>query len=203
MIDEKKGKTTHRKQKKKTGIRPPGGRLPSFSPRAMRRLLTYLRRDLREIVAPSSLPDPPTATTPNAAAHPRASALARAAQGSAAYFDTWRRQRDEDEKEAKSEDAPADGLTLTEDHRRAAVRAAATAARGADALKPALRALYETRVTAYKDAVDSFADGFREGVARGGFVGEAPPTLGGDPPDPEPPPPVKRKRGRPRKVRDE
>lgn len=162
----------------------------------MRRLITYIRRDLREIVAPSSLPDPPCATA-NAPAGPRASPLARAAQGSAAYFDTWRRPAKEEEEEEAKETADAAPSTLTDDHRRAAVRAAAAAARHADDIKPALRALYETRVTAYRDAVASFADGFREGVARGGLVGGGPDD-GAPPPDPPP----KRKRGRPRKVKD-
>ena len=160
----------------------------------MRRVLTYLRRDVREIVAPTSLPDPPApADAPNAAG-PRTSLLTRAAQGSAAYFDTWRRRKDSDEGAVEEETAPS-GLTLTDKHRRAAVAAAAAASRGADALRPALRALYETRVTAYKDAVSSFADGYREGVAAGSVVESD--VSSADPP-PEAPP-VKRKRGRPRK----
>ena len=166
----------------------------------LRRLARYTRRDLREILAPTSLPDPPPAAGEAEEAGGRggvpapASTFARAWAGSAAYFDTWRRPPRDEDAEAASEAASL-SFELTDDHRRAAASALTSARTAADAARPALRALYETRVTAYRDAVGSFAEGYREGLEKGAVVSA--PAAAALPAAPAPAP--KRKRGRPRK----
>lgn len=156
----------------------------------LRRAWRYLRHDAPEILWPSSLPDAAAADAGAPAARRGVVAsIARLRAGSRAYFDTWKKEAD-----GRSEAPPPPPLISRAD----AVAALSAASTSADALRPALKALYETRVSAYRDAVFAFGEGYREGVARGAVGaggGGATPA-----PAPPPPPPATRKRGRPRKV---
>jgi len=170
-----------------------------MSPRRglVRGTLTYLRRDLREIVAPTSLPDDDDFTARNGndddgnedARRRRhrnrlGGRLRAIASGIQDYCDTWKKTPEplsigadqstgnKTKLEGNDDvDAAADRLETN-----AALREAASDARdalasasraGAEALRPALRQLYRTRAAAYRDAVFSFVEGYREGLAGG------------------------------------
>ena len=179
-----------------------------MSPRRglVRSTLTYLRRDLREIVAPTSLPDGDDGddfTASNGGngddadrKHRRnrlGSRLRAVASGIQDYCDTWKKGSEPWSVEAEqstSEKARLEGNDFDDDDAAAAaadrletdaaLREAASDARdalasasraGAEALRPALRQLYRTRAAAYRDAVFSFVEGYREGLAGGSGSG--------------------------------
>lgn len=170
-----------------------------MSPRQglVRGTLTYLRRDLREIIAPTSLPDDDEfAASVNGddgrhrrRHHQRRNVLSAVASGIRDYRDSWKKSPEPSSVEAEqstSNRARLEGDDVDDDvdadaaHRLetdAALREAASDARdalasasraGAEALRPALRQLYRTRAAAYRDAVFSFVEGYREGLAGGG-----------------------------------
>ena len=143
----------------------------------LRTALVRMARDAREIVAPTSLPDNPTAAT--AARRARPSAWRRVVGGTQDYVKSWRRPPAEGGgTEADGEGAGVSPSwegrdTVAGGARAAASSAAQTAGRAAEALRPALQHLYRTRAAAYRDAVFSFAEGYRDGLA-GGASGGAP-----------------------------
>lgn len=200
-----------------------------MSPRQglVRGTLTYLRRDLREIITPTSLPDDDderfTASGVSGddddsrrRQHQHRNRLGGRLRAVAAgiqdYCDTWKKIPEpsstdseehstdnnktrrlfeledglEDDAAAASRssrlveaepdaaDAGADAaaaaaarrdLAAASDDARDALASASRA--GAEALRPALRQLYRTRAAAYRDAVFSFVEGYREGLAGG------------------------------------
>lgn len=176
-----------------------------MSPRQglVRGTLTYLRRDLREIVAPTSLPDDAKEETGDgddgggikAGNASRSSSSCRggrftgrlraAASGVSDYCDSWKKPLEATSEEAEraheaistfSEDAAllvaagdARDDLASASRQAAAVAAAVT---GSEALRPALRNLYRTRAAAYRDAVFSFVEGYREGVSGAVVVDE-------------------------------
>ena len=179
-----------------------------MSPRQglVRGTLTYLRRDLREIVAPTSLPDnddgrervdgggdgddggidgdASSSFSPSSSSRRRFARRLRAvASGVSDYYDSWKKpieensklaaeaEHEKDEDDAALREAAGDARDALASASRqaasAAAKAAATAATapGSEALRPALRHLYRTRAAAYRDAVFSFVEGYREGVS--------------------------------------
>jgi hypothetical protein len=174
-----------------------------MSPRRglVRGTLTYLRRDLREIVAPTSLPDEDDADGNNnkgvggiggdassgRSSNRLAGRLRAVTSGVRAYCDSWGKapleaaEAEEERRQAAHEDEEDAALREAADDARdalasasrqaasaaasAAAAAAAASATGSEALRPALRHLYRTRAAAYRDAVFSFVEGYREGVA--------------------------------------
>ena len=184
-----------------------GGSKGGMSPRQglVRGTLTYLRRDLREIVAPTSLPDDkgkergggdgggiagdsshsfPSSSSPSRRFTGRLRAVA---SGVSDYCDSWKKPVEaasgaaaeaapEEPEDAALREAAGDARdALASASRQAASVAAAAAAAtvsGSEALRPALRHLYRTRAAAYRDAVFSFVEGYREGVSGAAAVGE-------------------------------
>jgi hypothetical protein len=170
--------------------------------------------DAREIVAPSSLPDPLPAAAGGQPARPRRRSLADrwrlVVAGTRDYLDSWR-AAEEPAAEAEAEagagagvagNAPADDRAATPaaSPSSAAEAAARAAVRGAEALRPGVQHLFRSRAAAYREAVFSFAEGFREGVEGGGQGGGGGGEGGGGgaeasdarrrrPPPPPPPPP--------------
>lgn len=163
-----------------------------MSPRQglVRGTLTYLRRDLREIVAPTSLPDDDgrdradggggidgDSSRSSSSSRRFAGRLRAVASGVSDYCDSWKKPveaasksaHEEDEEAAALREAPGDARdALASASRQAASAAAAAAAAtvtGSEALRPALRHLYRTRAAAYRDAVFSFVEGYREGIS--------------------------------------
>ena len=165
-----------------------------MSPRRglVRGTLTYLRRDLREIVAPTSLPDEDDADGNNnkgvggiggdassgRSSNRLAGRLRAVTSGVRAYCDSWgkapleaaeaeeerRQAAHEDEEDAALREAADDARDALASASRQAASAAASAT-GSEALRPALRHLYRTRAAAYRDAVFSFVEDYREGVS--------------------------------------
>lgn len=182
-----------------------------MSPRQglVRGTLTYLRRDLREIVAPTSLPDDDgreradgggggggggidgdssrssSSSSPSSSSSRRFAGRLRAvASGVSDYCDSWKKPVEAASISAHEKDEDADALreatgdardALASASRQAASAAAAAAAAtvtGSEALRPALRHLYRTRAAAYRDAVFSFVEGYREGISGAAVVEE-------------------------------
>jgi hypothetical protein len=136
------------------------------SPSLLRRAVRYLRHDLREIIAPTSIPNPPGYVPPPPQSLGERWATVRGA--CRAYIDSWdskkleaelRRRRGQDPNKT---DAQEDAETAAELAALAAEVKAATAG-GGTALWPHLQRLYKTRVRAYGVAVQQFIEGYKEG----------------------------------------
>ena len=136
----------------------------------------------RDVVAPRSLPDLPGTAPPR----PRRSPLdcvRLVVAGTRDYLDSWRTQAVDDEAAGRGSDDPGAGTASPVDSPSpplpsplstptdAAAAAARAAVRGAEALRPGLQYLFRSRAAAYRDAVFSFAEGYREGVSGGGGGG--------------------------------
>ncbi|KAL4426965.1 hypothetical protein ABPG77_009526 [Micractinium sp. CCAP 211/92] len=133
----------------------------------------YLRYDLPEIIFPSSLPNPP-GYVPETKQHRDYIALfLRACRR---YVDTWNPRKVAQERAERA--AAARGETLGGDEGATGRRAGgapledgptlseefvAAAKGGTQALKPFLANLYQTRVRAYRDAVQQFIEGYQQG----------------------------------------
>ncbi|KAL3683405.1 hypothetical protein R1sor_001427 [Riccia sorocarpa] len=129
---------------------------------AWRNVVRYVRTDLKEIAFPSSLPDPPSSKP-----KPRKLTLHEHLQvwrtAWNLYVQSWKTGTIDDEELAGKKKKPIEEKS-SED--LSAVEELALAARaGGDRLKPALQRLYMTRAAAYRDALKSFVEGYREGIA--------------------------------------
>ena len=153
----------------------------------LRRVYRYIRHDIPEIVFPSSLPNPPGYVEP-----PKKSFKQHLVKVNTAvrrYIDSWdseklkaelKRQRgDEDPVSKVEEEAAADEI------RQLAAEFKEVAKDGAHTLWPHLQHIYKTRVRAYREAVNQFIEGYKEGLAdekaeRGGSSGvsSGPPAAG-------------------------
>ena len=120
----------------------------------------YLKYDLKEIVLPSSLPDPPGYVAPPRKSLSEKVSLLRT--NFRLYLDTWnsakldaalRQQRGDEESGVKQ-----DGET-----KKLAEELKLTAKSGANSLLPYLRYVYKTRAAAYRDAIKQFIEGYQEG----------------------------------------
>ncbi|EFN58461.1 hypothetical protein CHLNCDRAFT_140464 [Chlorella variabilis] len=136
---------------------------PLRQARAVARLVfNWFRHDLPEIVAPSSMPDPPGIKRPPRKT--RAEMQALFLRACRRYVETWdskkmQAQRAAREQEHTTERAvrrQVEGPTLAEEF-------AAAAKGGGQALKPFLASLYQTRAEAYRDAVQQFVGGYKQG----------------------------------------
>eukprot|EP00887_Chlorella_sp_A99_P002635 scaffold6.g2635.t1 len=129
-----------------------------------RRAADWLRHDLREIVAPSSLPDPPGYVPA-----PRTSLLKWLRilrHAGRAYVDTWdSRKLEAKRRELRGEAAAAETAegSARQEFKDLAAEFAAAAKGGSAAMKPFLVNLYQTRAAAYRDAVRQFIEGYKEG----------------------------------------
>lgn len=142
--------------------------------RLLARVKLYLKYDLKEIVFPSSLPNPPGYVDP-----PRktfSEKLSSFRTSIRLYLDTWdsakldaalRRQRGEKE-ESVRRDGEAEML---------AEELKLTIKSGANTLLPYLRYVYKTRAAAYRDAVKQFIEGYQEGfqeAQKSNVLGDSP-----------------------------
>ena len=153
----------------------------------VRRVVDYVRRDLREIVWPRPMEDPPgTRYTKDLSVQEHARAFREALR---MYTEGWRWYNGEPEKErreriaaeraASGEDASASGdydeavddwrpdpddTTTMKDELGRIYGAGARV--GADGWRRELRRFYETRGVAYMDAMNQFVAGYKEGVAQ-------------------------------------
>ncbi|BBN17281.1 hypothetical protein MPTK1_7g13310 [Marchantia polymorpha subsp. ruderalis] len=125
---------------------------------AWRNIVRYVRTDLKEIAFPSSLPDPPSSTP-----KPRKLTFQEHLQvwktASNLYIQSWKTGTiDDEELAAKKADKTPEDLSAVEE-------LALAARAGGEKLRPALQRLYMTRAAAYRDALRSFVEGYREGIA--------------------------------------
>ncbi|KAL2612316.1 hypothetical protein R1flu_024008 [Riccia fluitans] len=129
---------------------------------AWRNIVRYVRTDLKEIAFPSSLPDPPSSKPkPRTLTFQEHLQVWKTAWN--LYVQSWKTGTIDDEevagrKKKSSEDKPSEDLSAVEE-------LALAARAGGDRLKPALQRLYMTRAAAYRDALKSFVEGYREGIA--------------------------------------
>ncbi|KAJ4826203.1 hypothetical protein Tsubulata_023792 [Turnera subulata] len=138
---------------------------------ACRKVLDYIRYDLKEIAFPSSLPDPPhIKKRPKLTWNDRFLILKEASR---LYAASWVRdigpelrpndfKKDEEGHEVGSS---AKKSTTTQKEEPSVLEDLAVAARGGmETLRPALQRVYMTRASAYRDALKSFIEGYQEGV---------------------------------------
>ncbi|CAL8469150.1 g8691 [Coccomyxa elongata] len=119
--------------------------------KAWRRVRDYIKYDLREIIAPTSLPYPPGEEPPG---NERENFLQILRLATRDYLETWKSE--EPEKIQQTEEQQE--TPLSED-------LVGVAKSGAESVKPVLQQLYRTRAAAYQEAVRSFVQGYREGFA--------------------------------------
>ncbi|KAL3839314.1 hypothetical protein ACJIZ3_023905 [Penstemon smallii] len=134
-----------------------------------RKISDYVRYDLREIIYPSSLPDPPHLKKRREITWKERFLVLK--EASRLYAASWVRDigpelRPNDyKKKEESEDKSngENGATNAKDP--STLEDLAVAARGGmDTLKPALQRVYMTRASAYRDALKSFIEGYQEGI---------------------------------------
>ncbi|XP_021891158.1 uncharacterized protein LOC110809560 [Carica papaya] len=134
-----------------------------------RKVYNYIRYDLKEIAFPSSLPDPPHIKKRRKLTwHERFLVLKEASR---LYAASWVRDIGPDlrpndyKKDEGPEDKPTGSNNTTKEKEPSTLEDLAVAARGGmETLRPALQRVYMTRVSAYKDALKSFIEGYQEGV---------------------------------------
>ncbi|BDA45108.1 hypothetical protein COCOBI_06-5880 [Coccomyxa sp. Obi] len=119
--------------------------------KAWRRVRNYIKYDLREIIAPTSLPYPPGEEPPGNEWKDFFQTLRLATRD---YLDTWKSEKPE----KKQQTVEQEKSPLSED-------LVGVARSGAESVKPVLQQLYRTRAAAYQEAVRSFVQGYREGFA--------------------------------------
>ncbi|KAK9821259.1 hypothetical protein WJX74_004371 [Apatococcus lobatus] len=117
--------------------------------KSWRRLVRYVQQDLREIFVPTSLPDPPEYKEPRKLSWRERFEVVQAATQD--YAASWQKA----EPEAPERQEPQ--APIKEE-------LAAVARGGAKTIQPYLQQLYQTRASAYRDAVQEFVKGYREGI---------------------------------------
>mmetsp|Transcript_14382 Transcript_14382/g.43462 ORF Transcript_14382/g.43462 Transcript_14382/m.43462 type:complete len:230 (-) Transcript_14382:332-1021(-) len=123
-----------------------------------RRVSNYLKNDLREIVAPSSLPNPPGWKDNSPPPRTWAENWTLFKQGIRAYGDTWRPKKPEKEDDETVAESP-EAKQLKEDF-------AYIARGGAEGVRPYLQRLYAARVATMQAAGREFVDGYRDGLEK-------------------------------------
>lgn len=125
--------------------------------KAWHRVKSYIRYDLREIINPSSLPNPPDYVPPEKLTWQERRQVIQEANRK--YWKTWQASQETEEKlkefEPKHDDSLGSELSQT----------AKAALRKSQGLKPLLHHVYETRARSYRDAVQQFVEGYKEGFA--------------------------------------
>ncbi|KAK3260616.1 hypothetical protein CYMTET_30434 [Cymbomonas tetramitiformis] len=136
------------------------------------RVNRYLREDFKEIVWPSSIPDPPGYV-------PRKQRTF--AELKAAFPEARKRYWESlglSEKSDEDRDGDTSGATTGEEARSSLRQELETtvtevASKGIKGLKPVLQKLYTERAQAYREAIHDFIKGYREGLIAGMERGEA------------------------------
>lgn len=132
----------------------------------LRKVSDYVRYDLKEIVCPSSLPDPPHIKKRRKLTWKERYLVLK--EATRLYFASWVRDIGPDlrpndyKKNEWSEDEP-NGATKQKEP--STLEDLAVAARGGmETLRPALQRVYMTRASAYRDGLKSFIEGYQEGI---------------------------------------
>eukprot|EP00899_Mesostigma_viride_P000205 jgi/Mesvir1/10185/Mv16993-RA.1 len=128
----------------------------------LRRLITWFKTDFREIVAPSSIPDPPgypAYRRPTFKEHVEASRLAWKD-----YVQTWKPDPPPVTEDAAKQEPPEPVETTSKEELMSEIAGASKA--GAERLRPALQKLYMVRLANFRDALRQFAEGYREGFSQ-------------------------------------
>ncbi|KAK8955154.1 hypothetical protein KSP40_PGU009701 [Platanthera guangdongensis] len=130
--------------------------------RVGRKVLDYVRYDLKEIAFPSSLPDPPHIKKRRKLTWLECWLILK--EASRLYAASWvrdigpdlrpnkyKRRNDGDDEGSSKEPSALEDILVS-------------ARGGMETLRPALQRLYMTRASAYKDALKSFIQGYQEGL---------------------------------------
>ena len=135
----------------------------------LHRTYRYVRYDIREILFPSSIPNPPGyVPPPGKTLRQKVNILTSAVR---LYIDSWdskkveaqlRRERGEPDVPDNS-DSPEQREEDSEELKLLSAELKDTAKGGAHILWPHLQQLYKTRAKAYREAVKQFIEGYKEG----------------------------------------
>jgi hypothetical protein len=134
----------------------------------LRRAYRYIRHDVPEIIFPSSLPNPPGYVEPPKKTLKQHIAITKSAIKR--YIDSWDSEKLQAELKRRRGDVD-DSLTKEEERMAAEeIRMLATefkdvARGGAHTVWPHMQHIYKTRVRAYREAVNQFIEGYKEGFA--------------------------------------
>jgi hypothetical protein len=141
----------------------------------LRRAYRYIRHDVPEIIFPSSLPNPPGYIEP-----PKKTLRQHLLKINSAvrrYIDSW--DSEKLKAELKRQRGGVDDSLTKEEERLAAEEIKMLAAEfkdvargGAHTMWPHLQHLYKTRVRAYREAVNQFIEGYKEGFSEKTQEGE-------------------------------
>ncbi|QDZ21135.1 hypothetical protein HOP50_05g36630 [Chloropicon primus] len=141
------------------------------------RVSRYLRKDFKEIVNPSAIPNPEWYQE-KARAAGKASLLGAVGSALVEYRKGWQRYLSgKDPESSAADDGGGDqgregGSDFGAEDLSEAVKKAGK--EGAEKARPYLQRLYKTRMTSYRDAIKEFSIGFGEGLAK-----EEPPSKKG------------------------
>lgn len=124
--------------------------------KAWRRLKSYLKHDFRELVNPSSLPNPPDYVPPDKVAWKEHAKVIQ--EGNRRYWKSWQADKEDKEELNSLRDKTQD--PSLKDELSQTARSAMEKGQG---LKPLLHHIYETRARSYRDAVQEFIAGYKEG----------------------------------------
>lgn len=116
------------------------------------RIRRYLVYDLKEIILPSPLPNPPEYSPP-----PRESTkelINRIRNGFSLYLETWKRQK-------KDASTTKEWLQQNQD---VIEEAKDTSHKGAKILSALVKSQYKVRAAAYQEAAKEFISGYRKGL---------------------------------------
>lgn len=123
--------------------------------KAWHRLKNYLRHDFREIVNPTSLPNPPDYVPPEKGTW--VDFWKSIQEANTKYLESWQpRQGIKENTDTLYENK--DGSLKDE-----LSQTAKAAMQRGQGLKPMLQEIYETRARSYKDAIQEFVEGYKEG----------------------------------------
>ncbi|XP_041995859.1 uncharacterized protein LOC121745979 [Salvia splendens] len=134
-----------------------------------RKIYDYVRKDLKEIAFPSSLPNPPHIKKRQKLTWKERYLVLK--EASRLYAASWvgdigpELRPNEYKQKAENEDALNGEKGTSKEKEPSTLEDLAVAARGGmETLRPALQRVYMTRASAYRDALKSFIEGYQEGI---------------------------------------
>ncbi|XP_041991592.1 uncharacterized protein LOC121742502 isoform X3 [Salvia splendens] len=134
-----------------------------------RKIYDYVRKDLKEIAFPSSLPDPPHIKKRQKLTWKERYLVLK--EASRLYAASWVRdigpelRPNEYKQKAENENNLNGEKGMSKEKEPSTLEDLAVAARGGmETLRPALQRVYMTRASAYRDALKSFIEGYQEGI---------------------------------------
>ncbi|XP_047940015.1 uncharacterized protein LOC125187462 [Salvia hispanica] len=134
-----------------------------------RKIYDYVRKDLKEIAFPSSLPDPPHIKKRQKLTWKERYLVLK--EASRLYAASWVRdigpelRPNEYKQKLENENILNGEKGTSKEKEPSTLEDLAVAARGGmETLRPALQRVYMTRASAYRDALKSFIEGYQEGI---------------------------------------